>query len=338
MWDWTFYNGWSWYGSMHDRMYLSDRPDASLPWMGNRYWGWRYGWLNPDQETPFGFKKGGAIDVYAIRDKDAFMEVNPQDPKKVRVGKPAEAPFPLPSSYRSGLKALMADLEKGDPEARESYLAQGKFASVVDRAGLLAPDVREKAVPFETFRAAAEARSGADALKNFANTPPPGKTWADYFNSSTFRPEETEMRAGGGSRVVEPIQGASSGVGSRTLLREIVNSGSKPALRTIDWNPDIRMAQRMGVEVRYLSGRNEIVCPELNLTSSNSRFNTENRGAAETSMGTSNGMGGSSSGGASSAGATSAGSSAGTASSGSATSTGTTSSGTTGTTTGHVIK
>ncbi len=53
----------------------------------------------------------------------------------------------------------MADLEKGDAEARESFSAQGKFANVVDRAGLLAPDVREKAVPFETFRAAAANRA-----------------------------------------------------------------------------------------------------------------------------------------------------------------------------------
>ncbi len=102
------------------------------------------------------------------------------------------------------------------------------------------------------------------------------------------------MRAGGGSSG----RRAHPGCFFPRRLPDLIagnrwTSGSKPALRTIDWNPDVRIAQKTGVSLHYFSGRNEIVCPELNLTSRNSRFNPENRGAAATSMGSSAGISGS---------------------------------------------
>jgi hypothetical protein len=41
-----------------------------------------------------------------------------------------------------------------------------------------------------------------------------------------------------------------------------------PAFRCLDWNPDIRVAQKLGVEIRYSSLTNEVVCPQLNISSS----------------------------------------------------------------------
>jgi hypothetical protein len=37
--------------------------------------------------------------------------------------------------------------------------------------------------------------------------------------------------------------------------------------RGVDWNPDVRIGQRLGVNIRYSSRTNEIVCPELRLSS-----------------------------------------------------------------------
>ena len=39
------------------------------------------------------------------------------------------------------------------------------------------------------------------------------------------------------------------------------------ATRTVDWNPDVRLGTRLGVNIRYSSGTNEVVCPELRLSS-----------------------------------------------------------------------
>jgi hypothetical protein len=109
--DWAFFAGnWSWRPwSMWDWGWWSY---DSLGWMewaygidGMGYWNWRYPWSMPAQERPFGFRNG-EVYVQDIRDKDAFKEVNPQDPKKIKFGRPAAPPFPLPGSYKSGPRVV----------------------------------------------------------------------------------------------------------------------------------------------------------------------------------------------------------------------------------------
>jgi hypothetical protein len=39
------------------------------------------------------------------------------------------------------------------------------------------------------------------------------------------------------------------------------------ATRNVDWNPDVRLGTRLGVNIRYSSGTNEVVCPEFKLSS-----------------------------------------------------------------------
>jgi hypothetical protein len=38
-------------------------------------------------------------------------------------------------------------------------------------------------------------------------------------------------------------------------------------MRFRDWNPDLRVARELGVRIEYSSARNEVRCPELNLSS-----------------------------------------------------------------------
>jgi hypothetical protein len=265
---------------------------------GLSYWGWRCPWWNS-------LGVGAKRFIFDAISKDQLK-------------KPASPPFPMPKEFRSGFKALMADLKKGEPAARESFLAQGRFTSLTDRAGLMAPDLRAAALPFESFPTAVK-------------TPPAGQTWSSYYAAIAARPRMAEVPAGGGSGVAgypSQLRSQAPAMASR--------AGGGSGLRTIDWNPDVRFAQKMGVQLRYASGRNEIVCPELNLTSSNSRYNPENRRGSGSSGDSYMGSG-SSSGGSSGGGASGSGTSSGAASSGSATSSGT-STGSTGTTTGHVIK
>ncbi len=43
----------------------------------------------------------------------------------------------------------------------------------------------------------------------------------------------------------------------------------KPSMRFRDWNPDVGVARRIGVTIKYVSRTNEISCPELRLSSKN---------------------------------------------------------------------
>lgn len=92
-------------------------------------------------------------------------------------------------------------------------------------------------------------------------------------------------------------------------------------MRLRDWNPDVRVAQRMGVKITYSSRSNEIRCPALNLSSKNvvvSRSGLTSRGSFHSSGSSSSSGSGSSSGssgGSSSGGSSSKGSSGGNSSS-----------------------
>ncbi|MFO7732905.1 MAG: hypothetical protein R6X21_04565, partial [Candidatus Aminicenantes bacterium] len=39
------------------------------------------------------------------------------------------------------------------------------------------------------------------------------------------------------------------------------------ALRFRDWNPDLKLARELGLRIEYSSRRNEVLCPELRLSS-----------------------------------------------------------------------
>ena len=62
-----------------------------------------------------------------------------------------------------------------------------------------------------------------------------------------------------------------------TALRKVGKSASmvsktskpKPSMRFRDWNPDVGVARRIGVTIKYFSRNNEIRCPELRLSSKN---------------------------------------------------------------------
>lgn len=42
---------------------------------------------------------------------------------------------------------------------------------------------------------------------------------------------------------------------------------NRSAVRFRDWNPDVKIARKVGISIRYSSGSNEVRCPELNISS-----------------------------------------------------------------------
>ncbi|MDD8025283.1 MAG: FecR domain-containing protein [Acidobacteriota bacterium] len=307
MWDWGEYCGWSWYGSLFSRMYRSgDGYPRIRPW---EYLDW--GVLLYD--TRYLMKPYSPVHGNEASGPTAGDPNYPYN----RLGDQArKAAVPLPGDYRAGLRAMLKDLKNGDPAANESFLAQSKSASVVAMGDLLSYDVASKAVPLEAFRASAASRKANDAAGIAPSTAKPG---TDSNRALVSQSAEPEVRPGVGGKVenarpVSPQDALGRTLGRAASTRVV----EKTPLRTIDWNPDVLFARRMGVQLRYESSRNTIVCPELNLNSANTRFNETNRWSGGSSTGTTApGGDGSTRSGSSGSGATSTGSS----SSGSTTST-----------------
>lgn len=279
--DWTFFYGyWSWRPwSMWDWGMWYYNP---LAWMGDYdyiAWGYPYwAWREP---------RPGSVERGVGRGPGWAWSL------------PNRPLYPLPSGYRSGLKRLMADLKKGDPAARESFFSQGKFASVVDRAGLTSPDLSRKAVSFESFRASAASRPSGDPVRILMSVQPPSKAWQEADQAmARLAAEAGDVAPGLGGRMDRGQDAAPR----PAVERPRTGATASPrrtggTVRTINWNPDARMAIRNRVTLAYDSRSNQILCPELGLTSGNSPYNRTEPGIYSGGSRPSAGGGGSSQGG-----------------------------------------
>lgn len=64
---------------------------------------------------------------------------------------------------------------------------------------------------------------------------------------------------------ISPARTSGKSVSQRSEMSRFTRS----AVRFRDWNPDVRIARRVGVSIRYSSRSNEVRCPELNISSRN---------------------------------------------------------------------
>jgi hypothetical protein len=216
----------------------------------------------------------------------------------------------MPKELYKGYKALMASLRKGDPNVIESLQGTVRAGAVVRGDDLHVSRVGERAVSVAAFVEAVEPLRQAPALRGILSLPAPATAEASRFAGRTL------------SRNLDAAPSADVPVSSgRVMPRALRNSLAEPAVRIRDWNPDVPVAQRLGVSIRYLSRSNEISCPELNLrsnfdgrpvrlgSSSVSASSGGSSGAAGSSGGMSSGGSVSSSGGSASAGSSGASSS-----------------------------
>lgn len=307
MWDWGFYAD-SWF--YNDWMYGDDY-----------FWNWRYqqyrGWP--------GFWGGGTPSADPAS-KPALTTIS-----KDQLKAPLKPPFEMPKEFQGGLKALMAALQKKEPEAVESMLAQGDFVVVVDKNNLNAPNIQDKAIPLRDVRAKLAGSASSDRNKSLLGAVPFDHATSAFSAAREFSRRVRAEELGGGGGVQTRTGGEWTAAVPRTLPLSVLRSMvPQPSLRKIDWNPDVRMAQKLGLDIRYMSGSNEIYCPQLNISSSSVMERRSGGGGGSYVAGA--GSGGSS-GGSSSAG--SAGAESSSAGSASSTSSTTSSSGSGG---GHIKK
>jgi hypothetical protein len=268
--DWAFYGGgfWAWRPwSMWDWGF-TDYPYlfgnwfmGSMYWYGDWRWGWSYGGYNPWMGQGYPSGPGADMPGSAGGGDNTLRQI-----RKDQLRPPGRSPFEMPREFQAGLKALMKGLERRDPDAVGSLLALGDQVRTIDQRSLTAPDVGEKSVPLAGLLAAARELPLPDALKALLTAPPldsarSGDLAARRFAANQRQTGRAERLAGlrDGERPLAP------GRGFPARLLQALNPPAP--VRHLDWNPDVRLATRLGVEVRYASAANEIYSPQLNISS-----------------------------------------------------------------------
>jgi len=254
--DWEFffgYAGWrpwsmfDWYYGGYGFSYLDD--------------GWYYDW--PYQDYPLVPGQPGKV-------------TQPRNiVRKDELKRPSSTTFPVPQELRASLKRVGSALARGDAHLSESAGKVPSSLLLVRKEELNASDLRNRALKFDDVRATApppEPNAARQVPKSPVNA---GLEAARIYRLSEVMPIRERLRpvvvpgpvpasppaAAPGPRTVRPpVAGQPS--------RQALGEGGRVSRRAhLDWNPDIRIAGKLGAHIVYSSRSNEIRCPELKLSS-----------------------------------------------------------------------
>jgi hypothetical protein len=279
---WSFFRGflawrpwglmdWYLYGPYYSSMDVYGGLGGMNPLFWNTYGSYLKGGTGPGDEPPGGDSPGRPI----------LTSINRGQLKKRIKG----APYPLPKTIKSVLNRVTDRVKAGDKKALQALRALPEQAAVLPMTALGRPRLQDHIRPFgalsedqkrdffkpmggldQTKSAAALYRISRDSFavprimetvgprgrREGAGFPPPGKD------------------RGRGDAAAQAVSSSGSvkndpAVLSRPSLGRIPAAGPSRGFR--DWNPDVALARRAGVSILYSPAKNEIVCPELSLSS-----------------------------------------------------------------------
>ena len=269
IWMWDKGKGWVWLpGSMfapawavwefYSGMY-SWRPFYLFDWMygfdsfwGSMYWGGYYGY-NPVTPNP-AFPQPPQHVIYSIRKDQLKRNDSPS--------------LPMPKEMKKAVEATLAALKRGDLTLLSSAESLPRYSVIIKKQDLLSPRWQEKVVPFDRLVKESEATSrvakpispprSAEASRDALRTIERSQAVADLRLRMLPSPKIARETAPPALRTTDFRRDPAAGPGEAAALS---------AFRFRDWNPDIRTAIRLGVEISYSSRTNEVACPQLGLSS-----------------------------------------------------------------------
>lgn len=209
--------------------------------------------------------------------------------RKDQLKKKDAPPLPLPKEMKKAYELTVAALKRGDESVLASLQNIPRQAAIVKRGDLTSPRIQERIIGFEQFSKQRESLSPSerttspakpqdvsrDALRNIQRSrviseleartvPSPNKQnepGAVHLQDTHFKPGQItppsrfeESKGAEKNYSPGPVPGASL---------------SQPSFRFRDWNPDVKTALRLGIEISYSSRTNEISCPQLGFSSRN---------------------------------------------------------------------
>lgn len=269
LWMWDKSKGWVWLpGSLFAPAWaVWEFYDGMYCWRPFYLYDWMYGfndfWLTPLWGGYYGAGYPPAQNApYPLPDVKVRYTVRKDQLKK------SDSPaLPMPKEMKKTFGAVLAALKREDRSLLASFDGLPRHTVAVKKEDFLSPRWQEKMVPFDrlagSVRASAPSskpaapRRSADVSRDAALAIERGRVSAELRALSMasprsqretprFAPRDMEF-----SRVMEHASRAAAG----------------PAFRFRDWNPDVKAAVKLGVEIAYSSRTNEVACPQLGLTS-----------------------------------------------------------------------
>ncbi len=187
--------------------------------------------------------------------------------RKDQLKKSDSPSLPMPKEMKKALEATLAALKRGDQALLNSLEGLPRYSVIVKKQDFLSSRWQEKIIPFERSAREIEAvpqavrppssRRSADVSRDALLTIERSRIMADLKAQLAPSPEHAQMKA--------PAPGEISFQRDAAAARREVSAPS--SFRFRDWNPDIRAAIRLGVEISYSSRTNEVACPQLGLSS-----------------------------------------------------------------------
>lgn len=307
VWMWNKKKGWlwipgdafapAWVSWSYFRGFLAWRPWGFMDW-------YLYGSLGSDMgfyssyhylDPAFGSIYGiypGRIDnpENGRRARPILTSINKSQLKKSI----KNSPYPLSKSGKAILYRIAERLKSGDREMLESSREMPRQTTIVPISVMDSPKLQDHALTidhlseaqkrmfFEPNQGQAPRTRAAAVYRNIRESAVvPSPSFPEIGEKAFSRADVRSIRSNGeeekGAGQALPLSAVQSSRLSRAAPvigpgPPVLPMGRRASFR--DWNPDVGIAARAGVSIHYSAGTNQVVCPELNLTSKSvSRFN-----------------------------------------------------------------
>jgi hypothetical protein len=295
IWHWSKKHGWVWLpGSFFAPAWVDwDFFFGNFCWRPWTLWDWYWGGMYVDSfYGPYGF--GYAADDWYYRwpgSPGVSGELMPVQTmlKRGQLKAPPPEAYPVPPEFKSVLKTAGVAYERGETWAVESMKSVPSHLVFVRAENLAASRVGEKALKWDSVprlkgvplakddgaapkRTIDPARRAAFVMRGFEDNAevremPRRDTVGGLLPKGLASPARTgAVRDATVSDEPKPApvpRGAARTVTGKSPGR----TPSPRSSRFLDWNPDVRIASRLGVGIEYSSRTNEIVSPELRISS-----------------------------------------------------------------------
>jgi Family of unknown function (DUF6600)/FecR protein len=277
IWMWDASRGWMWLpGSIFAPAWVDWAFDSGM-------YCWRpyylYDWMSGFDGLWGPFAWGASYRSYSVYGFSASGQPNPQpnpEPtqnmitsiRKDQLKKKSSPSLPMPKEMKKAFGETLAALKREDRAVLSSIEGLSRYSVFVKKSDFLSPRWQEKVVPFDRLAKEVKAALGAtkqasssqsaDISRDALLTIKRSRTAADFRAWADPGTKTSREAAPSALRDIEFTRG------QEAFRQEASGSAS---FRFRDWNPDIRTAIRIGVEISYSSRTNEVACPQLGLSS-----------------------------------------------------------------------
>lgn len=259
--DWEFFFG-----------FYSWRPWTMMDWLFyDSFWGSDYYFLTG--------QLGSGVPVSGGSQLPEIKQINKI--KKDQLKKPQTSSLPIPGEYKSILKNLSQAIEKGNHQIIDRISIRPAEPVVIKREDMGNDNLKGKIIPANEVIKVINQEKASQNQKSpiVRNLAAEKLALIDYLRTKT-----QALTVGSPGRSDQKVNSMPEGK-MLAIPRELTGPilpGAKPqqdaaavsspghsnlTFRFRDWNPDLKVAQQLGVHLAYDSARNAVVSPELRLSS-----------------------------------------------------------------------